>query len=169
MTGPVVVLVGPPGAGKTTVGQLLAGRLGVPFRDTDVDVESVAGKPVAEIFIDDGEPAFRAMERDAVMTALTTHDGVLAVGGGAVVDPQTRKDLAQRTVVWLTVGLADATKRVGLARDRPVLTLNPRSTLARLLKERASLYAEVATLTVETDDRDPAAIADDIVNALAVW
>jgi shikimate kinase len=162
----VVVLVGPPGAGKSTIGRLVAERLGLPFRDTDDDVAAVAGKPISDIFVDDGEAAFRALERTAVDAALAAHSGVLAVGGGAVLDSHTRADLSARHVVWLDVGLADASKRVGLARERPVLALNPRATLSRLLEERRPLYAEVATLTVQTDGREPADIADDVVAAL---
>jgi shikimate kinase len=81
MSAPVLVLVGPPGAGKSTVGRLLADRLGVPFRDTDADVVEVAGKPIAEVFIDDGEEHFRALESAAVLRALAEHSGVLSLGG----------------------------------------------------------------------------------------
>ena len=90
MSPPLLVLVGPPGAGKSTVGPLLAARLGVAFRDTDADVVEVAGKPIAEVFIDDGEEHFRALERAAVAAALTEHDGLLSLGGGAVLSPETR-------------------------------------------------------------------------------
>jgi shikimate kinase len=167
VSGPALVLVGAPGAGKTTIGRVVARRLQLPFRDTDVDVEAVAGKPIADIFVDDGETAFRELERRAVEDALATHQGVLALGGGAVLDEKTRDRLSGLTVVWLEVGLAESTKRVGLARDRPVLALNPRATLSRLLDERKPLYAEVATVTVSTDGRAPDAVADDVISAVS--
>ncbi|MFL6240710.1 MAG: shikimate kinase [Actinomycetes bacterium] len=165
---PVLVLVGAPGSGKTTVGALVAERLGVSLRDTDVDVEATTGKRVADIFIDDGEQTFRELERDAVHVALREHDGVLSLGGGAVLDNAVREALRSHRVVWLKVGLADATKRVGLARDRPILALNPRATLARMLTDRASLYEEVASSRVDTDGREPADVAAEILAGLAV-
>jgi len=164
---PVVVLVGPPGAGKTTVGRLAAQRLDKPFRDTDADIVALAGKPVAEIFIDDGEEHFRALERQAVADALSEHDGVLSLGGGAVLAQGTRQLLRGHTVALLSVGLSAATSRIGLNRDRPVLALNPRAQLKLLLDERMPLYREVATITVETDQRTAAQVVDVLLDALA--
>jgi shikimate kinase len=166
VTRPVLVLVGPPGAGKSTVGRLVAGQLGVAFRDTDDDVESALGKSVAEVFVDDGEERFRAAEAAAVAAALRAHSGVLALGGGAVLDASTRALLAGHTVVHLDVGLAEATRRVGLARDRPVLALNPRATLRALLDARAPLYAEVATVVVDTNGQEPAEVVRAVLAAL---
>jgi shikimate kinase len=163
---PVAVLVGAPGAGKTTVGELLASRLGVPFQDTDEVIVATAGKPVSEIFVDDGEETFRALERSAVANALTSFDGVLALGGGAVLAEETRQRLHGHTVVHLVVELPDAMNRVGLGVGRPLLQLNPRATMRHLLELRRPLYEEVATLTVRTDGRDPEQIADEILNAL---
>jgi shikimate kinase len=163
---PLVVLVGPPGAGKSTVGRLVAERRGVGFRDTDADVEQVAGQSISDIFVDQGEAAFRALERAAVEHALAEHDGVLALGGGAVVDDDTRARLAPHRVVFLDVGLADAAARVGFNRDRPLLLGNPRGQLRSMLAQRRPLYAQVATVTVPTDGRTPADIAADVEAAL---
>ena len=165
--GPRVVLVGPMGAGKTTVGRLLAARWGVGVRDTDADVEVAAGKPVPEIFVDEGEERFRRLEKAAVAAALETHDGVLSLGGGAVLDPETRALLEGRPVVFLRVGLADAVKRVGLGTGRPLLLGNVRSRVRQLLDERTPVYEAVARLVVDTDGRSPEQVADDIEKGLA--
>jgi shikimate kinase len=161
---PLVVLVGAPGAGKTTVGTLLAQRLSVPFRDTDADIVAVAGKPVGDIFLDDGEDAFRALERDAVRTALSEHEGVLALGGGAVLSDETRDLLRGKDfpVIHLVVGVSDAVERVGLGRSRPVLAMNPRGTLLKLLQARTPLYEDVATAAVETDKRSIEDVTADV-------
>jgi len=161
-----VVIVGPPGAGKTTVGQLVADALGVGFRDTDADIEVLAGKPIPEIFIDEGEAHFRTLERQAIRAALDTHDGVLALGGGAVLAEETRAALRGHTVVYLSVELADAVKRVGLGQGRPLLMINPRATLRHLLDQRRPLYEEVATVTVATDGRTPEEIAAEVVHRI---
>ena len=166
-TEPAVVLIGPPGAGKTTVGELLAARLGVGFTDTDAEVEAVAGKPVSDIFVEDGEPAFRELERAAVARALGDSSGVVAVGGGAVLDPRTQRLLAGRPVVYLQTGFASAAKRVGLGQARPLLIGNPRATLKILLDQRLPVYERLATITVGTDDRDPQEIAAEIAERLA--
>ncbi len=163
MTRPCLVLVGPPGAGKTTVGRLVADRLAVAFRDTDADVEQQTGKSVAEVFFDDGEEHFRDLERAAVARALAEHEGVLALGGGAVLADETRTSLAGHEVVLLEVGLADAARRVGLSRDRPVLALNPRASLRTLLDERLPLYRQVATRAVRTDGRTPEQVAAEVL------
>jgi shikimate kinase len=166
VTRPVAVLIGPPGAGKSTVGPLLAALLGSEFAETDAMVEAAAGKPVSDIFISDGEPAFRAMERDAVAWALEHHPGIVALGGGAVMDPQTRQRLARHRVVYLQTGFAAAVRRVGLDTPRPLLLGNPRGRMRELLGERLPVYEELARITVVTDDRDPQEIADEIAAAI---
>jgi len=165
--GPRVVLVGPMGAGKTTVGELLAARWGVQVRDTDADIVAAQGKEISEIFVDDGEAAFRALEREAVARALAEHDGVLSLGGGAVLDPGTRDLLAGHTVVFLNVGLTDAVKRVGLGTSRPLLMGNVRGRIKALLDERTPVYTSVATFTVDTDGRTPDEVADQVADEVA--
>lgn len=166
MSGPAVILVGPMGVGKTTVGRVLAERLGTTCRDTDTDIVERAGKPVADIFIDDGEQRFRELEREAVRTAVTEHTGVLALGGGAVLSAQTRRLLAGRPVVLLEMGVAEAVRRVGLDAPRPLLTVNPRQRWRQLMEERRPLYAEVARVQVSTENRTPDEVADEILDAL---
>lgn len=173
---PSIVLIGPPGAGKTTVGATLAARLGVAFADTDAIVEAAAGKPVSDIFITDGEPEFRRLERAAVAAALAAAQddveaeaglGVIGLGGGAVMDEQTRARLAGHRVVYLETGFAELVKRVGLDRARPLLIgTSPRAQLKALLEQRLPVYEGLAWLTVRTDGRDPDEIADEIVAAV---
>ncbi|MEV0330856.1 shikimate kinase [Micromonospora echinospora] len=159
---PVCVLVGAPGAGKTTVGRALATALGVEFRDTDEDIERMAGKPIPEIFVDEGEAHFRTLERAAVAAALASCSGVLALGGGAVLAEENRAALVGHTVVYLSVELTDALKRVDLGAGRPLLAINPRATLRYLLDQRRPFYQEVATATVVTDARDPGDIVTEV-------
>jgi shikimate kinase len=159
---PRVVLVGPMGAGKTTVGELLASVWGVDLRDTDRDVEEAEGRPISEIFVDHGEEYFRERERAAVAEALRTHDGVLALGGGAVLDAGTREALRGHVVVFLQVGLSDAVKRVGLGTARPLLLGNVRARVKALLDERLPVYREVATVTVLTDGRSAEEVATEV-------
>ena len=159
MTRPRVVLVGPMGAGKSTVGRILADRWGVGFRDSDDDIEATERRTISDIFVDSGEAHFRGLEREAVERALTEHEGVLAVGGGAVMDPRTRGALAGGHVVFLRVGLTDAAARVGLGTSRPLLLGNVRGTMKALLEERTPVYESVAVATVDTDGRTPDEVA----------
>lgn len=163
---PRVVLVGPMGAGKSTVGSLLASTWDVPLRDTDADIEASTGRSISELFVDEGEEWFRAREHQAVLAALAEHRGVLALGGGAVLDPATRTALARHTVVFLEVGLADATRRVGLGAGRPLLLGNVRSRIKQLLDERLPLYRSVATIEVATDGRAAEDVADEVRRAV---
>jgi shikimate kinase / 3-dehydroquinate synthase len=150
----LVVIVGPPGSGKTTIGRALAAALDAPFRDVDADIATAAGKPIPDIFVDDGEEHFRALEREAVRRAVAEHDGVLALGGGAVLAEATRKLLADATVVHLRVDLGEAVKRTEIDKGRPLLQVNPRATLRRLMDERLPLYREVETFAIDTTGRD---------------
>ena len=163
---PRVVLVGPMGAGKTTVAGLLAEAWGVSVRDTDADVEALEGRSVSDIFVDSGEEHFREVEAAAVATALAEHDGVLALGGGAVLRAETRERLAGVPVVFLRVGLSDAVKRVGLGVGRPRLRGNVRARIKALLDERTPVYESVATHVVDTDGRTPDEVAAAVQEAL---
>ncbi|MEU6633048.1 3-dehydroquinate synthase [Streptomyces parvus] len=166
MSGPLVVLVGPMGVGKSTVGELLAARLGTTYRDTDADVVAEAGKPIAEIFYDEGEEHFRALERRAVAAAVAGHPGVLALGGGAVLDGATRELLAGRPVVYLSMDVDEAVRRVGLGAARPLLAVNPRRQWRELMDARRHLYEEVARTVVATDENTPEEVAQAIIDAL---
>jgi shikimate kinase len=164
---PRIVLVGVPGSGKTTVGELLAERLGVEFRDTDQDIEMAQGCSISDIFIDSGEPAFRALEKQAVALSLDEHGGVLSLGGGAVLDSDTRALLKAHPTVWLQVSAGKGAHRVGLDVPRPVLLGNVRGRLSTLLTERGPLYEEVSSTTINTDSIEPVAVVDLIVDWLA--
>jgi shikimate kinase len=144
------------------VGRVIADRWNVPYRDTDEDVEARAGKEVSVIFIDDGEETFRTYEREAVRTAVAEHRGVLALGGGAVLDQRNRDLLHGLFVVFLDVDLNDAVTRVGLARERPWLLPSPRAHLRWLLDQRRPIYLSTASVVVSTTQRTPEEIADDI-------
>jgi shikimate kinase len=163
---PRVVLVGPMGAGKTTVAGLLAEAWAVPVRDTDADIVAASGREISDIFVESGEDHFRELEAAAVGAALAEHDGVLALGGGAVMRAETRALLADVPVVFLRVGLSDAVKRVGLGVGRPLLLGNVRSRIKALLDERTPVYQSVASHVVETDDRTPDEVAAEIEELL---
>ncbi len=170
-TRPTVVLVGPPGSGKTTIGNELAARSAVALLDTDAAIVAEQGRSISDIFVDDGEAAFRVFERDAVLAALSSHDGVLSLGGGAVMTADIEQALLDPrhtgTVVFLDVGIADAASRVGFDASRPMLVINPRASWNRLMRERRPTYERVASIHINTAGRSVADIADEIERALA--
>jgi shikimate kinase len=164
-----VVLVGPPTAGKSSVGALLAAELGVSFADTDALVADLAHKPVGDIFVDDGDQVFREYERGAAasgLAAVRADGGVLALGSGAVLDPDVRRMLAGELVVYLEAEFATVAKRTGMDRPRVVIPGNPRGQLRAMLEERRPVYAELASLTVPTDDLAPEEVAADLAKRL---
>ena len=164
-----VVLVGPPMAGKSSVGSLLADELGVPFADTDVIVSRTAHKPVGDIFVDDGERVFREFERGAVargLEAFGPQGGVLALGSGAVLDPDVRRMIARTTVVYLEVSFTTVARRTGMDRPRVVIPGNPRGQLRAMLEDRRPVYADLAAITVSTDDMAAEEVAADLAKRL---
>lgn len=162
MTEPAVVLIGPPGAGKTTVGELVAAALDLPFTDTDALIESEQQMTISDIFVERGEPHFRELETDAVRRAVSS-GGVVAVGGGAPMTEATAALLEPLPVVFLSVTIADAAGRVGFSNARPLLAVNPRATWTRMMGERRPTYARLATWVIDTDARPAADVAADVV------
>jgi shikimate kinase len=163
---PLVVLVGPPGALTGETGRSLAHRLGAPLRDTDDEVAASAGKPVADLFVEAGEAAFRELEREAAERALATPAAVVVLGSGAVMDPLVEESLHGHRVAFLDVGVPDAARRLGFARERPVGLGNPRAQWLRLMERRRPVYERVATVTVRTDGLEPEEVADRVAAAL---
>jgi len=169
VTSPSVVLVGPPGAGKSSVGGILAEMLRLPFRDVDEDIVAVQQRSISDIFTTDGEERFRELEREAVARALAEHGGVLALGGGAVLDPSIRDLLRGHRVVFLSVSMPQGVQRTGMAANRPLLVgVNPRATFKALLDARLPLYREIATLEVDTDAVDVRQVATSIIQKLGL-
>lgn len=160
---PVAVIIGAPGAGKTTIGRRTAERLHVPFADSDHLVEKSMGKKVADIFLDLGESEFRTLEAEAIAGALTSFTGVLSLGGGAVMNPSTCEALSGQTVIWLDVDLSSAAARVGLNTARPLLMGNVRATLSDLMKQRTPVYQELASVSINTSGRSIREIVDEVV------
>ena len=163
---PLVVLIGSPGAGKTSVGRRVAERLGVPFADSDALIEARAGMSVSDIFVTEGEDHFRQLEEDTIAEALEDQEGVLSLGGGAVMRAATRERLAGARVVWLRVSLSDAANRVGMNTARPLLLGNVRGTLAALLEQRTPVYEEVSTAVVDTSGRSLREVTDEVMKVV---
>ena len=166
---PPIILIGPPGAGKTSVGKALAKKLSLNFLDSDKVVEEKSGKSISEIFITDGEPAFREMERAAVIDLIENQDGVIALGGGSVMDIEVSKRLLpMANVVFLDVSISNAAPRVGFNRDRPLLLGNPRQQWIALMEKRRSTYEALAKARVSTDNKKPVEVVEEIVKELAL-
>ncbi|MDO0937296.1 shikimate kinase [Streptomyces sp. DG2A-72] len=163
---PAIVLVGPMGVGKSTVGQLLAERLGVGYRDTDDDIVAVVGRPVRDVFRAQGEAYFRTLERSAVRAALAEHDGVLALGGGAILAADTRALLTGLPVVFLDVGPGEAVRRMGRDAFRPLLAVNPHVRWRELMDVRRPLYESVARAVIGTGGTRPEKVAQAVIDVL---
>lgn len=163
-----LVLVGAPGAGKSTVGSRLAKKLDLPFTDVDDLVAERAGMPIPEIFLTRGEAAFRELERDLTLETLG-RPGVVSLGGGAVMNDQIRAALASHHVIWLDVSAHHASRRVGITgNDRPLLAGNVHSTMVKLLKQRQPLYREVATTRIDTNGLKTNAVVRLVLSELGI-
>ncbi len=164
---PKAILVGLPGSGKSTIGRRLAKALGVGFLDTDAAIEERTGRPIAEIFATDGEQEFRRIEERAVRAALSEHDGVVSLGGGAVTSPGVCAALAGHTVIYLEISATEGVRRTGGNTSRPLLAGPDRAEKFRaLMSERIPLYRRVATIRVDTNRRNPGAVVRHIVSRL---
>ena len=163
---PIVVLIGSPGAGKSSVGRRVAEQLGVPFADSDALIESRAGTTVSDIFVNQGEAAFRDLEVETIAQAMREQTGVLSLGGGAVMREETRDRLAGTKVVWLRVSVNDAVHRVGMNTARPLLLGNVRGTLSAMLEQRNPVYEAVATDVVDTGGRNLREVTEAVVGVV---
>lgn len=166
MSKPQFVLIGPPGAGKSTVGKALAKLLQTSFIDSDNEIERAESKKISEIFLEQGEKYFREIERSTVLRLLVSHEGVLSLGGGSVMNDEVASELKQSgaTVVFLDVGIAQASHRVGFNKDRPMLLVNPRQQWLALMEKRRPRYVELANIIISTDSHKPAEIASLIMS-----
>ena len=162
-----IVLIGPPGSGKSSVGKALSRKLSRPWIDTDTEVESRAGKKISEIFLEDGEATFRAIERDVVDEVMGSEAGIVSLGGGSVLNEASQKRITTaKEVVFLDVSISNAAPRVGFNKDRPLLAINPRQQWLQLMEKRRPIYESLATITVSTDNKKPDQVADEIIEAI---
>ena len=162
--GPNFILIGPPGAGKSSIGRQLAKALNVPFKDTDSLVEERAGKKISDIFLEDGEAAFRKIEREVVLEETSSGEGVLALGGGSVLDGEVALKLAtmKPIVIYLEVSISNAAPRVGFNKDRPLLAVNPRQQWLNLMEKRKPIYERLCGIKVSTDNKKPNEVVSEI-------
>ena len=166
---PRIIFIGPMGSGKTTIGSLVAERLNVSFRDTDLVIEEESGRTVSEIFLEDGEDKFRALEKIILRKELLTDNTVLALGGGAPlsIDAQSALRAIASPVFYLDISLSSVAPRIGFNRDRPLLLHNPRGQWETLMQERRPIYESIADHIIDVNGKEPDAIVDEVLVALA--
>jgi shikimate kinase len=165
---PRVILVGPMGSGKSTIGALIAQRLQLPFRDTDSVIEEESGRSVSDIFLEDGEEAFRALEKAVLRKELLTDGTVLALGGGAPIsiDAQSALRAISSPVIYLDISLASVAPRIGFNRDRPLLLHNPRGQWQTLMEARRPIYESIADTVIDVNDKTEEVIVSEILEAI---
>ena len=163
-----IVLIGPPGAGKTSIGKALSKELGLAFIDSDSEIERISGKTISEIFVDQGEAVFRKTEVETVTRILAEFEGVVALGGGAPINPEIQKVLlnSEYPVIFIDVSISQAANRIGFNKDRPLLMINPRQQWLHLMSERRPIYEKLATITVSSDNCKPAEVAKTITDKI---
>lgn len=161
---PNLIIIGPPGAGKSSVGRQLGKVMQIPFSDTDKIIEERTGKKIAEIFLEDGEPIFRKIEREVVLEEIAKEDGILALGGGSILDSEVDKELSKlkSQVIYLEVSISNAAPRVGFNKDRPLLAVNPRQQWMALMEKRRPIYERLAGHKVSTDNKKPSEVVKEI-------
>jgi shikimate kinase len=165
---PRVILIGPMGSGKTTIGQLIAKRLDIAFRDTDQVIEGETGRTVSDIFLEDGEDAFRLLEKSVLRNELLSDGTVLALGGGAPIsmDAQSALRAIASPVVYLDISLATVAPRIGFNRDRPLLLHNPRGQWQTLMEARRPIYESIADTVIDVNTKSENEIVDEILEVL---
>ena len=163
-----IVLIGPPGAGKTSIGKALSEELELAFIDSDAEIERISGKTISEIFVDQGEAVFRKTEVEIVTRILAEFEGVVALGGGAPINPEIQKVLlnSEYPVIFIDVSISQAANRIGFNKDRPLLMINPRQQWLHLMSERRPIYEKLATITVSSDNSKPAEVAKTITDKI---
>ncbi|MCX6450156.1 MAG: shikimate kinase [Actinobacteria bacterium] len=167
---PSAILIGPPGAGKSSVARALSKITKYSVIDTDIEIEKKVGKSISDIFLDDGEPFFRQVELEVLLSCLQESDAILALGGGSVLSDKAQLALknSKAPIIFLDVSISNAAPRVGFNKDRPLLTLNPRQQWLTLMQVRRPIYESLATIKVNTDNRKPAEVAEEIHKQLVV-
>ena len=156
-----VVLIGPPGAGKSTIGKALAKEIATEFIDSDSEIERITGKKISDIFVEEGEAVFRKTEVEVVTALLDGFEGVIALGGGAPINTQIQEALTgvEYPVIFIDVSISQAANRIGFSKDRPLLLINPRQQWMNLMSERRPIYEKLASQTVNSDSQKPHEVA----------
>ncbi|MGA1158849.1 MAG: shikimate kinase [Candidatus Nanopelagicaceae bacterium] len=163
-----VILIGPPGSGKTSIGKLLAKKKNLIHVDTDQEIETKTGRKISDIFLEDGESGFRKIEREVVLQSLELDSAVISLGGGSILDGEVSKKLEnEKNVVYLEVSISNAAPRVGFNTDRPLLVANPRQQWLRLFEQRRDIYESLGRFRVSTDNKKPKLVVEEILEFIS--